>query len=395
VSDGLAGAGVALPQDATIGAANPAGIVRVGNQYSLGVALFQPSREYSVTGNPSGAPGTFGLTPGTVKSHNDSFGIPNLAYTHRLTDTSSFGLNIYANGGLNTSYPGSAGSGAGTFYGGPAGVNLEQLFFVPSYSVALSKSWAVGASIVGAYQVFSASGLKNFGAFVADGNPDHLTDQGNDSSWSVGGKLGVLYDASPTLSLGAAYQTKTSGSKFSKYSDLFAGRGTFNIPSSTTVGLAWKTSPSSLVAADVQLIKYSDIPAVSNPFSNLTSGSATKLLGGDDGAGFGWRDTTFYKVGYQKDVSQSWTLRGGVAYGKQPIRSSEVVFNILAPGVTEWHYAIGATGKVSKKAKVNVAITYSPSTSVSGSNPLEAPGQQTVALSMKQFQVNASYGVSY
>lgn len=395
VSDGLAGAGVALPQDSSIGAVNPAGIVRVGNQFNFSGALFQPTRSYDITGNPSGVKGTFGLTPGKVTSRDNDFGIPSLGYTHKLSPNSAFGFNIYANGGLNTDYPGSAGGGAGTFYSGPAGVNLEQLFLVPSYSLSLSKQWAVGASVVGAYQIFSASGLASFGSFVADGTPNDLTNNGNDSSFSVGGKLGVLYTASPTLSLGATYQSRTTGSKFDKYSDLFANNGSFDVPATATGGLAWHVSPSGVLAADVQYIWYGGVAAVSNPFGNLTSGQKSGLLGGSNGAGFGWKNTTYYKVGFQQSISKTWTLRGGVAYGRQPIPSSQVLFNILAPGVTEWHYALGASAKVTKKSEVSFAVTYAPSTTVSGPNPLEVPGQQTISLNMHQIQYEVGYSVKF
>ena len=39
----LAGAGVALPQDAMIAATNPAGMVWVGERLDVGLAIFSPS----------------------------------------------------------------------------------------------------------------------------------------------------------------------------------------------------------------------------------------------------------------------------------------------------------------------------------------------------------------
>ena len=47
---GLAGGGVALPQDAMIAATNPAGMVMVGSRLDAGAAIFSPSpRSYSAT----------------------------------------------------------------------------------------------------------------------------------------------------------------------------------------------------------------------------------------------------------------------------------------------------------------------------------------------------------
>jgi long-chain fatty acid transport protein len=396
--DGLAGAGVALPQDSSIAATNPAGLVRIGNSWEIGAGLFAPYRQYTVDGAPSGAPGTFGLAPGTVKSLDDNFLLPHVSWSRRLDEKSAFGLALYGNGGLNTTYPG-AGPGTGTFYDGATGVNLVQLFLTPTYARSFGKRLALGLSLITSYQAFKATGLANFGPFVSDGQPNRLANTGSDSSWGIGGRLGALYDASPRLTFGAAYQSVTSQTTFSSYSDLFAQRGAFNIPATGTAGLAWKVSPPSVVAFDVEHIWYGRIAAVANPFSNLNTGRATGnlsyFLGGSNGPGFGWRDTTFYKLGYQIDVSPGVTLRAGLAYGVQPIPPSEVLFNILAPAVTEWHYSFGATVKTTPRSELSFAVIDVPTGSVSGPNPLEVPGAQRITLQMSQYQIEAGYARKY
>jgi len=75
---GLAGAGVAYSHDTLAASNNPAGMVWQGGAWDIGAALFAPIRSYTVTGNPSGFPGTFPLAPGTVESDNELFVIPQL-----------------------------------------------------------------------------------------------------------------------------------------------------------------------------------------------------------------------------------------------------------------------------------------------------------------------------
>ena len=67
----------------------------------------------------------------------------------------------------------------------------------------------------------------------------------------------------------------------------------------------------------------------------------TAKLGMEGGAGFGWKDMTVVKLGAQWEASHDWTLRLGYATGKQPIPASEVMFNLLAPGVIEQHVTLG------------------------------------------------------
>ncbi|MCP4202017.1 MAG: hypothetical protein GY769_08795, partial [bacterium] len=124
----LAGAGVALPQDALAAGTNPAGIAWIGKRYDAGIAFFNPNREYTITGNPSGFPGTFGLAPGTVESGSEMFFVPNFGGNWKRSPHGSFGLSVYGQGGMNTDYP------APTFGVSPTGVNLSQLFIVPTYA---------------------------------------------------------------------------------------------------------------------------------------------------------------------------------------------------------------------------------------------------------------------
>lgn len=392
---GMAGAGVALPQDAMSAVVNPAGLVRVGNRFDIGANLFNPERQYSVNGAPSGAPGTFGLAPDIQDSRNQLFLIPHLAYSRSLGHGRAFGIALYGNGGMNTTWPADASGGHGLFGAGEAGVNLAQLFISPTYSANIGSRTSVGVSPVLAYQQFEARGLNAFGGFVADGNPDNLTNRGSDSSTGYGARVGVLHSLGPKLDVGLTYQTKIKMGRFKKYSDLFASQGTFNIPPKLAGGIAYKATSTSVLALDVQTIYYSAIPSVSNPFSNLFTGfggDPNSLLGGNNGPGFGWRDVTTYKLGYQWQAGPGWALRTGVSYGRQPIPSSEVLFNLLAPGVQEWHITGGFTRDMGKSGELSVAAVYSPRRTVRGPNPLEAPGQQTIDLSMRQLELEIGWG---
>lgn len=395
-SKGMAGATIAFSQDALAAAANPAGMVTVGNRLDLGLDLFSPTRGYSVTGTPSGAPGTFPLAPGSVKSDKPTFWIPDFGYNKMIDDRSSIGISMYGNGGMNTSYPASSGGGYGTFGAGATGVNLEQLFVSSTYARRVSPKLAFGISLIYALQTFEATGLANFGPMVSDGNADNLTDRGKDHSTGWGVRLGVQAEVNDKVTIGAAYQPKIRMDKFKGYSDLFAEQGGFDIPANGTIGVAYHPGNESVLTFDIKKIWYGGVGSVGNPFSNLWAGmggQTSYLLGGDNGPGFGWSDMTIYKIGYQKKGAADWTWRGGISYGKQPIGSSEVLFNILAPGVQEWHYTVGGTKALARNRELTFAVVYSPTSSVKGANLMEAPGQQQIELEMHQFELQLGYSV--
>lgn len=380
----LAGAGVAFPQDALAPGTNPAGLAFVGKRYDAGVGIFNPNRQYTVTGAPSGFFGTFGLLPGTVESDAKTFIVPNFGVSWELSGgRSAAGLAIYGQGGMNTEYPTS------TFYGTtPTGVDLSQMFIVPTWAKKDgSGRHAFGISPILAIQFFEATGLQAFGNFSSD--PANLTNKGHDQSTGFGVRLGYMGRFTDRFSFGFSWQSEIGMDEFSDYAGLFADQGGFDIPSNWTAGIAYKFGTTAVLALDYQEIMYTDVTSVSNPFlPNLVLAP----LGAAGAAGFGWQDMSVIKAGLQWGTAP-WTWRVGFSTGDQPIQPSEVLFNILAPGVMEEHFTIGFTRALGASRAFSMSLMHAPSVSVSGVNPLEAPipGQQTITLEMEQFDLEFGY----
>ena len=191
----------------------------------------------------------------------------------------------------------------------------------------------------------------------------------------------------PFLNVGAEYKTRVVMSKFEKYEGLFAEHGSFDIPASWTVGIALKPIPDLAFLADVQEVYYSGVKSVANP---LLPNLQNSKLGKNDGAGFGWDDITVVHLGVQWKSSQDWIWRAGYSIGDQPIPSSEVLFNILAPAVIKEHLTFGATRTFGNN-ELKFAVMRAFNHSVEGPNALEAPGQQKIRLTMGQWEVSVGY----
>jgi long-chain fatty acid transport protein len=383
---GLAGAGVALPQDALAAATNPAGMAYVGKRYDVGLAVFNPNREYTISGDPSGFPDTFGLVPGTVESDSEYFFVPNFGANWQLAN-STLGLAIYGQGGMNTDWP------TATFFGSsPTGVDFSQLYIMLPWAAKTARGrHAIGIAPILAYQQFEVEGIEAFGNFSIA--PDKLTNNGRDDSTGFGGRLGYLGQWTDRFSVGLAYQFEIDMDEFDDYAGLFAGEGDFDIQENWVAGIAYRFSDTGTFVLDYQEIFYSDIPNVGNPFSNLLppqlGGTGPAPLGDINGPGFGWEDMSIVKVGLQWG-SQPWTWRLGFSTGDQPIPETEVLFNILAPGVMEEHITLGFSRRL-QKGEINFALMHAPSVSVTGPNPLEAPGQQQIELEMDQWDLELGY----
>ncbi len=399
-SKGMAGSGVALPQDALASATNPAGNVWVGDRVDLGLSVFSPHREYTASSTLSGGE-FFPLAPGNYESSNELFLIPSFGWNTMIGDGSSFGIAVYGNGGMNTEwddvpFPGTF-NGGGAGGDDTAGVDLSQLFVNLSYSQKIGDRASWGAGLVLAAQAFEATGLAAFGGFVADGNPDNLTDNGHDISYGAGFKVGFQGDLAKWLTMGVSYQSRIWMTEFDDYSDLFAEDGDFDIPPTATIGFALKPNENHAITFDIQHIWYGDVDAIANPMANLFNCPAAggtdqqSCLGGSRGAGFEWDDMTIFKLGWQWRMTDNFTARVGYSYGEQPIDDSSVLFNILAPGVMEEHYTLGFTFIPSKGHELNFAAMYAPSNTVSGSNNPLDPTSQEIELEMYQWDVEVSW----
>lgn len=337
-SIGMGGAGVALFQNSFFGINNPASLVMHGNKYGLNLGVFNPNREYTVTGNPSGYPGTFGLAPGTVESDSKYFPMPSLALNRMINEKSSIGLSLYGNGGMNTNYP------TNTFWGTSetTGVNLMQMFGALSYSHKIGQKWSVGLSAILAWQSVEITGLQAFSTMSQDATK--LTDNGANSALGLGGKVGIQGEIAKGLFFGATFQSRIYMNEFEDYSGLFAESGSFDIPANWTAGLAYMLIPNKLtVAFDVKQIYYSKVNSIGNPMNFMAP------MGSETGSGFGWNDMTIYKFGLEYAANEDWTLRTGFSYGDNPIRSTDVMFNILAPGVIDNHLTFGFSKKWERK----------------------------------------------
>ena len=413
---GMAGAGSADPSEIMIIATNPAGLAFVPDDLEVGLELFSPDRSYSTSSSlADGHGGAFTIGPNNITSGNRLFPIPYVALRRQIDRRNSIAVAFYGRGGMDTHWVGgtatfAAGPSApirtlpGTFGMGNTGVDLMQGFVNVSFAhLSTNRRFAVGVSLIMAAQRFTAEGLGAFAgyteAFAASGGtvlPAALTNNGAQMSYGGGASVGIEWRPLPRWAFAAAYTSKMYMSRFTHYSDLFAGHGSFDIPASATVGLTFKPTPAVALSFDTQRIWYASVASVANPIQNLfecpTAGAGgthlNSCLGGSDGPGFGWGNMTIYKLGAQWRLDPTWTVRFGVSQAAQPIPASQVTLNILAPGVVQTHIAAGFTRRTAG-GQFSMAFTYVPNHTLVGTNTFDPT--QTIALRMHQFMLDFGY----
>jgi long-chain fatty acid transport protein len=407
---------------------------------------------FDANGMPTGAMAPIGGGidgTGTVESKNNDFFVPNLGYTHPIDEVSSVGIAIFGNGGMNSDYRsidtlmnlGTYGGnnpfanppayndprdprfgmqvpGTNVIGSGNAGVNLEQLGISLGYARELADNFTLGASFLIGYQTIEVRGVGAFQGYtetftqsmiasqtMSGVSPTGLSDNGDDSSWGYGFQIGALWDINPQFTLGASLRSKMYMDEFDKYKDLFAEQGDFDMPAVGTIGLAYRPNSQLTLALDVQQIWYGDVKSIANDnllATNCDLGAAFGMgapgatydssycLGGDNGAGFGWRDMTIIKFGVQYAINDAFTVRAGYSHGNGPIRGSQVAFNALAPAVIEDHWTLGATYKLAPNYELTFWGMYAPEETVTG--PGAFTGTQAPEISMYQYELGVNFG---
>ncbi len=390
---GMAGAGVALSQDSLAAATNPAGMVRVGSRWDAGADIFIPDRTATTAWGSAG-----NATSTTYDGNGDGFGeswflIPEFGYNRMIDKNMSFGVSVFGNGGMNTSYSSPIFSTGAT--GAPAsntntGVDLMQLFISPTISIKLDDKNSLGMAVNLVYQRFEATGMTDFG----------VANNGYDSSVGVGLRVGWMGELTDTVTAGFTYQPKTNMEQLDKYNTLFAEQGDFDIPATYALGFAWKATPKMTVAFDAMRIDYGGVKSISNPNNFSVDGSATS-------AGFGWEDMDIYKLGVNYQVSKDLVVRAGWNHGKQPIPAGETLFNVVAPATVEDHLTLGFTMNMKGGAELSGFYMHALDNDVNGvpggsatgfpSGPTTpgsfAPGAANIGMSQNSFGL--AYGKEF
>jgi long-chain fatty acid transport protein len=437
---GMAGSGLAMPEDAISVANNPAAALANAGKYDIGIAVFSPRRHYESSESlANGQGGAFTIGPNNIHSDNNYFYIPHMAGAWEINDVSAWSATFYGKGGMNstwnggtatfdpdggmgpapvTTFPGTYGGGI-SGNNGAASVDFSQAYLEAGYARSAGDSFTWGVSLVGVMQVFAARGLAAFAGFtetfaesiVSGGGPvpvNNLTNNGHDKSYGIGGKFGFQWEMTETVSFAASYQTKINTGRFDKYSDLFAENGGFDIPPDLKLGITYRPSESLALNFDVEQIWYGDIDSIANPVRNVyacpTAGAGgtdlSSCFGGNNGGGFGWEDMTVYKIGAQWSSSDVMTWRAGYSHGDQPIPDNEVMFNILAPATIEDHITVGFTRGLPSGNEWSLSFMYAPNNKVTGpatfTNPMESGNPfdptQEVSIDMNQWELEFGFG---
>ena len=398
ISTGMGGASQAFDHGTAAMAQNPAtlGLMAPGSRIDAALGVLGPD----VTSKFSGMP--------NADSGGTSYVMPAFGYARR-NGPWTYGVGVFAQGGMGTEY------GANTFLamgsGNPVRSELGVGRLLVPLTFQVSPALTVGASLDFVWATLdmrmAASGAQLAGLVTgASGNlagalqplsgaPWARIDFSDSSDFSGAakgtgwaGKIGLVYKASPDLSLGASYQFETSlsdlktgdrGATLSAFGGMAdPGKLTvvdFQWPATWGFGLAWQATPQWLVAADVKRIEWSGV------MKDFKMRYDSAGMGGSVSFSLpqNWKNQTVTNLGVSYAMNSALTLRGGVNVASNPIPAAYV--HPLFPATVEKHYTLGMGYRFSPVSEFNASLTIAPeSTVTNGQGVVIDHSQQNVQL---------------
>jgi long-chain fatty acid transport protein len=355
---GMGGATVAQAQDAVTVLVNPAGMADLGItdvRMDLGFGLLNPPRE--VNGN---------------ESDSNWYMMPTGAAVFNVNDRLFLGMGLGGISGMGVNVPDIAAAA-----GSQPVVTTKQVFrFSPAAAYKVNDALTLGASL----NIVNQSLAMSMAAMTNPGPPPVFTQVNlpQNQQFGFGATLGATYKINPKLQAGFTYTSKTDVSEM-EYNTT-AGLTSFDMdmPASVAFGLAFKPMPGLLVEADIKRIFFNDVMG-SISVTNPPAGFPNPIL-------FGWDDQTVYAIGVKKDMGKM-AISVGYNYGKSPIGTEDVNYNLGSTAIVEHHLSVGLTRKFSDKVSGSFAYTHALENEMTAS----VGPANTIKISQNQYNLNISY----
>jgi long-chain fatty acid transport protein len=345
-----------------------------GTRLDLAVGVLGPKVSTTVPGFPS------------ANSGGTSYLMPAVGWV-RKTGNTTWGVGMFGQGGMGTEYAANTSLAMGSGSDVRSELSVGRVLF--PIAMQVNDKLNVGATLDYAWSnldmKMAATGAQ-LGAMVngmPSGNlgmalpqlaqaPWARIDFSNTSDYSGAakatgwtGKLGLTYQATPEMSLGASYHLKTSQSDMKTSATGasmsapggFADKGQitvldFQMPATLTVGMAMKASPSLTWAADVKRIEWSKVMRQfsMNYISAGMGGSVSFAMPQH------WEDQTVVSLGAAYRMNDQLTIRGGINMASNPIPNQWV--NPLFPAIVEDHMTLGVGYQISKQTQLDFALSH-------------------------------------
>lgn len=366
---------ISAPGDASVTATNPAAMRLLdGRQFQADLSVISFGAEFDGGGRYVGPTGPGTGTPIGGGDGGDAGAIAPVpaAYFHMPfgeNENMHLGVSLTVPYGFKTEYD---RDWVGRYHGIKTDLRTYDLGVSFSYDVNPYVSF--GASVFAERLEVDLSSAIDFGTALyaqgvpgfAPGNADGYT-RIEGSSNDFGYTLGALFSVTEDTHIGLSYRSEVEHdiddgtASFDvpgpaaavlavaapgQYVDT-EGRATITLPASATLSVTHRLNDQWSLMADVSRTAWGDFDQVTVDFA---SNQADNVLA------FNYVDTTFVSVGADYRLSDTLTLRGGLAFDQTPTRLADR--DVRVPDTTRRWLSLGLSWMPSQATEVSVGYTH-------------------------------------
>ena len=364
-STGMAATAIAYPLDALCTAYNPAGMVWIGDRLDIGVDYLHDRGSINVKGNlnplVAGVNGKFtGMR--TQNFFSGEFGF-NKVWCYKELAIST-GMATYDRNFQKTTYK----HPLPLFGTSRAGLEYVNYTISPTVAVYFNDWLSFGLSIDWQIQRLKVNGLQNFDNPVSSAFPGHVTNREYSYAQGVTPTIGWRGQITKNIALAATYRPKAHMRNFKKYKGFLAQHGRLDVPEK--IGAAISVNIGCWTACfDFEFIRWDNVRALHNP---LLPNLLVSQLGRKDGAGFGFRNQPYYRVGVEWQATDCWTFRAGFRHARTAVRRTQTAVNVLTLDCVEDFVTVGGTWLVSARHELSWYYAHGFQKKVKGKNSIPA-----------------------
>lgn len=348
----------------------------------------------------------------TAHSGGTSYVMPAFGWIRKTGDL-TYGVGMFGQGGMGTEYAANTALAMGSGSDVRSELSVGRVLFPVAMKIndklnvgaTLDFAWsnldmkmaATGAQLGGMVNGMPSGNLgmalpqlaQAPWARIDFSNSNDFSGAAKATGWT--GKLGLTYQATPDMTVGASYHLKTSqgdmktsatGASMSApggFSD--TGQLTvldFQMPATLAIGMAFKSSPALTLVADVKRVEWSKVMRqFSMSYKSAGMGGSVSFAMPQN-----WVDQTVVSVGAAYRVNDVLTLRGGLNMASNPIPKE--MTNPLFPAIVEDHMTLGASYQLSKQWQLDAAMSHA------GKVTVTTPSA-SISHSQNNWQLLASY----
>lgn len=292
-------------------------------------------------------------------------------------------------------------AGAPAGFGGMPGCATGNCFGQVSGSMMTAFNGAVGAAFL------DPTGPLNWGYFNFSDDNDYT---GKTKATGLAGKIGFTYKATPALTIGGTYHSKTSlgdmdgsaGVSFNVNVDTGmaaggAASGTFAAmtipvsgkisvvdfqwPETIGLGVAYQASDKVLLAVDYKRINWADVMKDFKMTFVADATQANPLAAGFAGTTLNammyqnWDDQDVFIIGLSYKATDALTLRGGMNIANNPV--PDQFMNPLFPAIEKKHFTLGLGYALNVSSDVNFSLQHAPTVTQTNAQGVTVDHSQT------------------